>query len=112
MFLTHTGTCFVVVCKFHVRWACACARSVDDVTGMRASNDVTVWSFRGDRFYHHEQIYLIHVSSHYILYEIRRYKNTLFTKICYQMERVKQPLYVQTCTLYSYPHNHAGLTTV
>ena len=74
MFLTHTGTCFVVVCKFHVRWACARARSVDDVTVMRASDDATVWSFCGDGFYHHEQINLMHVFTQHTLYEIRRYK--------------------------------------
>ena len=51
---------------------------------MRASDDATVWSFCGDGFYHHEQINPMHVSPQHTLYEIRRYKNMLLTKTCYQ----------------------------
>ena len=42
MFITHTGTRFVVVCKLHATWAGAGARSIIDVTIMRASGDATV----------------------------------------------------------------------
>ena len=42
MFITHTGTRFVVVCKLYATWAGAGARSVNHVTIMRTSGDATV----------------------------------------------------------------------